>query len=139
MTAEHYLWGPPDIEDELRKWWAELGMTSAAYAGSTPSDLDGESVTFVDTGGGVIAPSIYRGTVAIDFRAATEQGAKNLARRGVSALEELEHTQAAGDMTVTRVTVATLPRLNPDPKHPTLHRATVLAELIVRSVPLTDL
>lgn len=129
---------PPDIEDELRKWLpgalvAAGEPTAAAYAGSMPAELSGRSVTFVATGGPQINVAMYRMTVSVDCRAARESEAVRLGRITAGLLDELGRTQSAGSMTVTRVTVMSLPYINPDQRHPSLHRVTVSAELIVKA------
>jgi len=131
----------PDVEDGLRLWFpgalAAVGEAAVeSYAGSTPGDMAGRSVTFVATGGGVIAVNVYRVTVSVDFRAASEAEAVRLGRIGAGLLGRLGFEQAAGSMTVTQVTPLSLPYLNPDPLNPSLHRVTALVELVVKGESL---
>ena len=129
---------PPDVEDELRKWAGPALLAAgepaaATYAGSTPAELSGRSVTFVATGGAQINVAVFRQTISADFRAPRESEAMRLARIGAGLLAALGLSQSAGSMTVTRVALMGLPYINPDPRHPSLHRVTVSAELIVKA------
>lgn len=128
---------PPDVEDELRKWFPAAltgaGETAAAaFAGSTPRDLAGHSATFMQTGGGQIAVNVYRVQMSVDFRATTEGEAVRLARVGAGLLSALAETETAGTLTVTQVTPMSLPYLNPDPRNPQLHRVSYNAALVVK-------
>ena len=131
----------PEVEDGLRLWFpaalAAVGEAAVeSYAGSTPGDMAGRSVTFAATGGGVIAVNVYRVTVSIDFRAASEAEAVRLGRIGAGLLGRLGFEQTAGSMTVTQVAPLSLPYLNPDPLNPSLHRVTALVELVVKGESL---
>lgn len=132
---------PPDVADELRKWWpgviAAVGESPVvAYADSTDDQLSGRSITSTLVGDGDVTVNLYRARVSIDCRAESEGEAVRLARIAAGCLQEAEHEQAVAGMTVVNVRLMSLPYVNPDPKNPVLARVSFAAQLIAKGQQL---
>lgn len=116
---------------------AALSLTVAPFATSTDSNLSGYSITARRVGGITDDVAIANQRISIDCRATTETGAIKLA----------EATHALGltigreglirdDVTITGTTDESLPYLNPDPQHPTLHRVSFTLGVTVKGYAL---
>ncbi len=122
----------PDIEDVLRLYFASVIAGVSTYAGTTPPDLSGKSITSVRTGGVRRDLVVDVPTVAVHCRAERLGDAIEMAGETRSALGMAEQAGALGDTVMYELVEASGPYANPDPDHPTLPRVSAVYQIAVR-------
>lgn len=127
---------PIDVEDALR---VELGAALegvAACAWPAPDDIGPGTLCVTSLGGGATegSPVAHDYDVSVDAWAATPAEAMALAAAAVGVVSTIRHRRASG--VGWREGACLLPYPNPDPRRPTLPRATFRATVTARGVPI---
>lgn len=127
---------PRDAEDALR---ADLGALLEDYRVFAPpprDDLAAGDVLVTRVGGIRLSSVTQAHRMSIDCWADDDEQAVIMANDVCGALTALPLTD--GTLTDWKTASADLPYLNPDPKRPTLPRATFTCEVVMRGEPIFE-